>query len=113
MSARLNKTQEYAILWMVSKNKTETDIIKELKISQEKLTKFLEKHNKQNNATSLKTTKSTMAKAKDMMISKTSGKNNSGVSIMTKEASQLGDDFHQKLPKTNRLDSIIHRPNND
>lgn len=111
MSKRLNKTQEYAILWMVEQKKAETDIIKELKISQEDLTKFLEKHKNPTETNNIPTKKTNTSKAKDLMIRKTSVKNNSGVSIMTKEASQVGDAFRQHVPQTNRLDSIIHRPN--
>lgn len=111
MSQRLSKTQQYAILWMVDNKKTDTEIIKELQISADQLTKFLEKHKKASESNKIPTTTSNSTRAKDMMIRKTSGKNNSGVSIMTKEASQVGDAFHQSIPTSTRLDSIIHRPN--
>jgi hypothetical protein len=110
--ARLNKSQQYAILWMLSQNQTEAEIIKELKVDPNDLTKFIEKHQKASDTNNIKTTTSNTTRAKDLMIRKTSAKNNSGVSIMTKEASQVGDTFHQNMPNTNRLDSIIHRPNN-
>ena len=112
MSDRLTKTQQYAILYMLGHKHTETDIIKELKINQQVLAKFIEKHKSVSETNNIKTTKSNTSRAKDLMISKTSAKNNSGVSIMTKEASQIGDDFHKNMPNSNRLDSIIHRPNN-
>jgi hypothetical protein len=112
MSTRLKKTEQYAIMYMLEHNKNDSEIIKELKISQAVLDKFKEKHLRPNNENNVKTTTSNTSKAKDLMITKTSVKNNSGVSIMTKEASQVGDTFLQNMPTKNRNESVIHRPNN-
>lgn len=112
MSTRLKKSEQYAILYMLEHNKNDSEIIKELKISQSALDQFKEKHLAPNEENNVKTTTSNISKAKDLMITKTSVKNNSGVSIMTKEASEVGDAFRQKMPTKNRNESVIHRPNN-
>lgn len=112
MSTRLKKSEQYAILYMLEHNKNDSEIIKELKITQAVLDQFKEKHLTPNQDNKVKTTKSNTSKAKDLMITKTSEKNNSGVSIMTKEASQVGDAFRQNMQTKNRNESIIHRPNN-
>lgn len=112
MSTRLKKSEQYAILYMLEHNKNDSEIIKELKITQAVLDQFKEKHLTPNQDNNVKTTKSNTSKAKDLMITKTSEKKNSGVSIMTKEASQVGDAFRQNMQTKNRNESIIHRPNN-
>lgn len=108
---RLTKTQQYAILYMLDSDKSETEIIKSLKISQEALTKFIEKNKPKKKDATIKTVTST-TKAKDLMITKTSVKNNNGVAIMTKESSEVADDFKKKFDRpTRNMDSIIHKPN--
>ena len=97
-TSRLTKTQGYAILWMLEQGKTDTDIIQELKISEASFKRFVEKNKPTNKEATIKTaTSSTQNKAKDLMISKTSEKNSSGVSIMTKESSEVADEYRKKL----------------
>lgn len=109
---KLNKTQEYAILYMLSQNKTTPEIIAELKITEDSLTKFVEKNTKANASKDLKV-KSSRVKSKDLMINTTSVKGNKSVSIMTKEASQVNDDFKKQIPQIESriTKNAIHRPN--
>lgn len=109
---RLTKTQQYAILYMLSQDKDKTEIIKTLKISEESLSRFIEKNTTQTQTNKIKT-KSNTTRAKDLMINKTSAKNTSGVSIMTKEASGVADDYRKNLNSNNikKTDSAIYRPN--
>lgn len=96
-TSRLTKTQGYAILWMLEQGKTDTDIMQELKISEASLKRFVEKNKPTNKQADIKTvTSSTQNKAKDLMISQTSQKSNSGVSIMTKESSEVADEYRKK-----------------
>lgn len=109
---RLTKTQQYAILYMLQQNKDETEIIKSLKISQESLSRFIEKNKAVQKQDNKIKTKTNTTKAKDLMITETSSKRNKGVAIMTKESSQVSDDFLQNIDRQKRnMDSIIHRPN--
>jgi hypothetical protein len=57
-------------------------------------------------------TTSSRIKAKDLMINKTAEKGTKNVAIMTKEASELADDFKKKLPaQSSRHSANIHRIN--
>jgi len=113
---KLNKSQEYAILYLMSQGKTEQDIVNELKVSQESVKAFVEKNNKaqKKKDSKLKTTTSpARLTSKDLMINTTSVKGNKSVSIMTKEASQINDHFRKNLgPVESRITkNAIHRPN--
>jgi hypothetical protein len=109
---KLSKAQEYAVLYLLAQNKTNADIIAELKISEDMLTKFIEKNTKTSPSKDLKV-KSSRVKSKDLMINTTSVKGNKSVSIMTKEASQVNDDFKKQLgPTQSRITkNAIYRPN--
>lgn len=108
---RLNKSQKYAIQWMVYKKNEISQIVKELKIPTDIVTKFIEKNCKNNDNNSIQT-KSSRVKAKDLMISKTAEKGTNNVAIMTKEASELADDFKKKIPaQSSRHSANIHKIN--
>lgn len=109
---KLNKTQEYAILYLMSQNQTKEEIVASLKIPVESVTKFMEKHTSTKQSKELKTT-SSRVKSKDLMINKTSVKNINSVSIMTKEASQVNDEFKKNLGRQESriTKNAIHRPN--
>lgn len=113
---KLNKSQEYAVLYLMTQGKTEQDIVHELKISQESLKAFVEKNNKaqKKSESKIKTTTSpAKLTSKDLMINTTSVKGTKSVSIMTKEASQVNDDFRKNIgPVESRITkNAIHRPN--
>lgn len=108
---KLNRSQQYAIQWMVSQGSEVTQIVKELKIAKDLVNKFIEKNCKPNKANSIQT-KSGPIKAKDLMIRQTASKGNNTVAVMTKEASQTADAFKKSLPNTtNRHNNSIHKIN--
>lgn len=108
--SRLNKTQNYAINWLHSQNKTVDDIATELGLNIEQVVKSLEKASTNK---SVKTGSEPVSqKQPDLMINKTAGKGNSGVSIMTKEASERNDSLRVKTSKNNLREDVIHRPKN-
>lgn len=109
---KLTKTQEYAILYLLSQKKEVPEIISELKISEDNILKFIEKHTQVNASKKLKV-KSAKVTSKDLMINTTTVKGTKSVSIMTKEASQINDDFKKQLgPTQSRITkNAIYRPN--
>jgi len=109
---KLNKTEQYAILHMLANNQNVEQICNELKIEYSVVQKFVEKNNKVASDKKLKV-KSSKITSKDLMISKTSVKGNRSVSIMTKEASQVNDEFKKNTrPSVSRTaKNSIHKPN--
>lgn len=109
--SRLNKAQTYAISWLNSQNKNAEEIAAELNLNVEQVSKSLEKSSPNTN-NSVKTGSEPVAeKHPDLMINKTAGKGNSGVSIMTKEASERNDAMRPKLNSGNILrEDVIYRP---
>lgn len=114
---KLNKSQQYAVQWLDSKNYSISEISKELNISESTIEKILEKHKEINNKEeiNIKTASShvSQTKSKNLMINQTSVKKNKSVMIMTPEASMNNDEARKNLvskPRSN--DSIIFRPNN-
>lgn len=113
---RLNKTQKYAIQWLISNNFTTENIAKELKIDLDKVNKFVKTQDLENisqtqtanrqpknsrsqcvyRPSSDKASHKDKKTALDMMITKTSSKGTKSVCIMTKEASEIGDANKQK-----------------
>ena len=109
---RLNKSQKYAIQWMVSEGNEVTQIVKELKIPTDVVNKFIEKNCKPNKNNAIQTTKSGPLKSKDLMIRKTDSKGNNTVAVMTKEASQTADAFKKSLSTpVSRHSHSIHKIN--
>jgi hypothetical protein len=108
--SRLNKAQTYAINWLHSQNKNVDDIANELGLNIEQVTKSLEKASINQ---PVKTGSEPVAQPKpDLMINKTAGKGNSGVSIMTREASERNDAVRSKIVGNNLRSDAIHRPKN-
>jgi len=106
---RLNKSQKYAIQWMVSQGHDVTQIVKELKIHVDAVNKFIEKNCKPNDDNTVKTT-SSRVKASDLMIHKTAEKGTKNVAVMTKEASEVADNFKKNVPtQSHRHSDAIHR----
>lgn len=108
--SRLNKAQIYAINWLYSQDKSLEDIANELDLNVEQVTKSLEKTSS-NNKKKIKTgSEPAGQKQPDLMITKTSGKNNTGVTIMTREASEKNDSIRGKLSGQQIRTNAIHRP---
>jgi hypothetical protein len=108
--SRLNKAQVYAINWLHSQDKSLEDIANELDLNIEQVTKSIEKTSS-NNKKNIKTgSEPAVQKQADLMITKTSGKNNSGVTIMTREASEKNDSIRGKLTNQQIRTNAIHRP---
>ena len=85
--AKLSKTNEYAIKYLLSQGKSVEDIASELKLKNSQVEPFV------SNTETTAPTKTD--KTKDLMIRQTSAKKNNSVSIMTQAASQVGDEFYK------------------
>jgi predicted transcriptional regulator len=114
---KTNKTQQYAIQWLDSKNYSVSEISKELNITESTVIKILEKHKPTNNIedTNIKTASSSASKtrSKNLMINQTSVKKNKSVMIMTPEASMSNDESRKNIVgKGKPNESAIFRPNN-
>lgn len=108
--SKLNKAQIYAINWLHSQDRSVEDIASELDLNVEQVTKSLEKTSS-NNKKKIKTgSEPTGKKQPDLMITKTSGKNNTGVTIMTREASEKNDSMRGRLSGQQIHTKAIHRP---
>ncbi len=83
--AKLSKTTEYAIKYLLSQGKSVEDVAAELKLKNDQVKPFV------SNTETTAPTKTD--KTKDLMIRQTSAKKNNSVSIMTQAASQVGDEF--------------------
>lgn len=110
---RLNKAQKYAICWLSSTGKTNAEISDELDIPIKQVNDTIAK-NKTNTDNNIKThTKPVFKKpsVQDMIITRTAGKNNNGVAIMTKEASEAADALRHKT--SSRRNKDIYRIKKD
>lgn len=108
---RLNKTQKYAIQWLVHTNTEITDIIKDLKLPENVVKAFIEKNYKTAETNTIQTSSSQVT-SKQLMIRNTSAKNTNSVAIMTKEASEIGDSFKKSINDnygSKRNVSTIHK----
>lgn len=113
---KITKSLGYAIQWLNSCGKSPSDIALELKLTQDQVLSYIEKHHTQTNSSKIET-KSSQVKAttsKDLMIRHTRDKKNNSVSIMTPEASMMNDELKKKTPsqQTTRSSNCIFRPNN-
>lgn len=109
---RLKKTEKYAILWLNSQNNSTKEISNELDLPEKTVISFLEK-NQQTGENKIKTATSSAGKIrnKNLMITETAGKKNKGITVMTPEASMLGDDNKKQTPKNNHRDKhAIFKP---
>ena len=108
---RLNKTQKYAINWLVSQDTEIKEIVKELKLQIACVQSYIDKHLKEQKASIKEHQNSEVAKitSKDLMIRHTSNKSNNTVAIMTKEASEINDSNRKKQSAKVRDTSHIFR----
>jgi hypothetical protein len=100
---RINKSQQYAILWLHKQNKSNEEISKELSLTEKQVASCIKKNivvekehlvedTKEKEQQQERKSKNSM----DFMIRKTSSKENNSVAIMTKEASEINDSLKQK-----------------
>lgn len=107
---KITKIKKYAIQWLHSQNFTIKQISKEVSLTENQVLSVLNTEPKV--TTDTVTDSSPSIKAKDLMITHTSGKRVNNVSIMTKEASEMGDALktsHSTLNPT-QLNKAIYRP---
>ena len=104
--SKLNKIQKYAIQWLHSTGLDTDAIAKELNVSAEQVVSLIPKTQAVTNPTT-----APIPSAKDLMITHTSSKKINSVAIMTKEASQIGDESKKAVPQINIEDRKgIFRP---
>lgn len=110
---RLNKSQQYAILWLHEQNKSNEEIAKELSLTEKQVSSCVKRNSVTPKEEPEQTTNNQEIKKKnsmDFMIRKTSSKENNSVAIMTKEASEINDSFKQKnKPSYNKSSHNIHK----
>lgn len=111
--ARLNKSQQYAIMWLNGLGKNNEDIAKELSLELNQVDRVLEKAVKPNAENAIPTASEVVKRpsSKDLMIRHTSAKKNNSVAIMTKEASEINDQQKQVNASNPKTQKHIFRPN--
>jgi hypothetical protein len=111
--ARLNKTQVYAVNWLLHSGKSIEEIVHELKIDIKQVKNIVEKNNQINKSGAAIEDKQKPAvnnKGKDLIINTTLGKKTKSVSIMTKEASEYHDFVKDKTKYNNKIQKGIFIP---
>lgn len=106
--SRLSKANLYAINWLHQEGKSAEFIAGELNLNIEQVNNAIEKA--QINQDNTVKTGSEPVSQPNLMINKTAGKGKSGVSIMTKEASEKHDAMRSKTLKTPNREDVIFRP---
>jgi orotate phosphoribosyltransferase-like protein len=92
---KLSKAAKYAVHWLNSTGLSNEDIATELSITVKQVDSVLDKVADAKESQD----KITESKAKNLMITHTSGKKVNTVAIMTKEASEMGDAARINTPK--------------
>lgn len=111
---KLTKSSTYAINWLYSLGKSESEIAEELKIKNEDVRKYLEKYSPQkHDQLATKTSPVSKKTSADLMIRHTRDKKINNVAIMTKEASELNDNIKKKTLSNTKERDCIFRPKND
>lgn len=111
--ARLNKTQKYAVLWLNSQGWAPTKIANELSLTDSQVENAVKSGGTSGEEPKIKTVSSPVKQqspSKNLMITESAGKTRS-VSIMTKEASQLNDEFKKNVNSVPKRQKGIFRPN--
>lgn len=109
---RITKNLGYAINWLVSQNKTIEEISEELDLTVKQVKSYVEKHNLANTKPLAVKSESTRIKSKELMIRHTSNKKINNVAIMTKEASEINDEFKKQINTgPTRNADCIFKPN--
>lgn len=111
--AKLNKTQKYAVLWLNSQGWAATKIASELSLTDNQVANTVKSNDLSGEEPKIKTVSSPVKQQsppKSLMITESAGKTRS-VSIMTKEASQLNDEFKKNANAVPKRQKGIFRPN--
>lgn len=110
--SKLSKSNEYAINWLLDQGMSPDSIASELKIEVKSVINHIEKHQPQKSKLNIK---SSPVKAKDLMIRHTRDKKTNSVAIMTKEASEVGDESRKKIlnDSSRKINKNIFRPNDN
>lgn len=109
---KITKQLGYAINWLVSQDKTILEISEELNLTEKQITSYIEKNNLTKSEPLAVKSQPTKLKSKELMIRHTSNKKTNNVAIMTKEASQVNDEFKKQIvTKSNRNANYIFKPN--
>lgn len=108
---KITKQLGYAISWLSSQGKSAVQIAEELDLTEEQVTKFIEKHSITKNK-ELPIKSSSTKSSKDLMIRHTRDKKNNSVAIMTGEASSVNDEMRKKnFNRTDKNIEHIFKPN--
>ena len=109
---RINKTLGYAISWLSSNGKSNSEIASELELTEKQVKNYLEKNTDTITEKKLPI-KTKPVKSSDLMIRHTRDKGINSVAIMTKEASSVNDEFKKKTSNatSRRNEDCIFRPN--
>jgi orotate phosphoribosyltransferase-like protein len=91
-SSKNNKIQNYAAQWLHHTGLSNEDIAKELSLDIEKVNSMI------TSETSPEPSNTSKSRAKNLMITHTSGKKINSVAIMTQEASEVCDAARQSAP---------------
>jgi len=109
--SKLSKSNQYAINWLVEQGMSLENIASELKINLDVINGHITKHQPEKSKLKVK---SSPVNAKDLMIRHTRDKKNNSVAIMTKEASEVGDESRKQINNNPRkINKNIFRPNDN
>lgn len=100
--AKTNKTKLYACWWLAHSGKTEVEISEELQLDISVVEQYIKEMPVSDQSVNKPSHKS-------LMITQTSGKGTNSVAIMTKQASELGDEL-KKNHVPPRSNTGIFRP---
>jgi uncharacterized protein (UPF0254 family) len=106
-----NLLKRYAVLWLDSQGQEVGAISEELGIAKSSVSRTIKLYAKTNEQDESTTTTQPVRRktSKDFMINKTSGKGSTGVTIMTKEASEINDASKQRNSSRPDTASYIHK----
>lgn len=109
---KITKSISYAINWLISQNNSAEQIAEELKLTVQQVQKYIEKHSISKQSELPIKSSRVSSKSKELMIRHTRDKKINNVAIMTKEASEVNDQFKKQLNNIQQknLDHIF-RPN--
>jgi len=105
-----NLLKRYAVLWLFSQGQKAVAISEELGIPKSSVTRIIKLYAKPQTQEKPTETQTVRRKtSKDFMINKTSGKGSAGVTIMTKEASEINDASKKNNSSRPDTSSYIHK----
>lgn len=110
--SRVNKTQKYAALWLNSQGWSVSKISNELSLTDTQVSNVIKTSAPDEDSSKIKTVSAPVKQpsSKNLMITESAGKTRN-VSIMTKEASQLNDEFKKASHNIPKREKGIFRPN--